>query len=899
MGPRNLGGNYTTLLRAGNTIYLGLGFGGLYRSRDEGSSWELVSSFVLNRNGEEVYRCPAVTALAADGNILYVGTGNITQYNPSRVLSGAVDTFKSGVIGAFGRPGMGVFVSTDGGQTFTNQNATWRLSYPNMAYNQRTGLIDVVGISVQAGKVAVITPDSLFISTDTLRSYRALRISRVAGPLRSVAWGSDGVLLVGSRDSLYRSTDGGETFQRVTDIPLPEGKSKLAEGGVVVRSAPSNPSIFYMATADDRGRLVGVWLSTDNGASWSLISQAENPAFAVLGGRGTEALALSVDPADPSHIVVGGTQLWEFSPALSWERINPGSPLDFILRLPSPIRDVLFLPNGDLLVAGDGRVVRVTDNRRRLRDATYGIQGATRFLSLALSPLGDIYASGAEPTYLALQYRGDFTGLFRTFNEANFFNSRGFVPPLGNIVVSHRLPEKSFIAYSNGRVKVSEDRGISYSSFYAPPHPSARYKTRLEDSIQPGSIVPPGQPSPLINEDRPYLYGPLYPPIVLLEKFPEVVRNRDGRLQGESHLFIATSQSLWYIHNVAPEEVRPGQQINYWSRIIPQAVSNVSTNHTYSTYLSSSNRVPTAMAVDTAYTLWLGNSGGELYRLPRAHRDTTDRTQRDTLENLTAAIAPLVQGRWISAIAVHPRNPNLLAIAVGSYADPAARIFLSQNATAPTPTFTAIHANLPNVPVYSLYFYPDSSALLFAGTEWGLWRCLDVRNPNWEELTGETVGRIPVTAIGCKLYRYVVDTLDASNPDNPVTQARLVPDPEKPIYIATWGRGIWRLNSFYATALPAGEIPGGLKVNVYPNPFEETITIGLSLPQGAASVQAVLYTLSGQAVTSRTLAEGLGAGHHTLTWSLGGLARGIYLLQLQVQDAKGHRHLHVAKVLRE
>ncbi|MCS7189699.1 MAG: hypothetical protein RMJ66_07310, partial [Bacteroidia bacterium] len=587
VGPSNLGHTLIAGVKMGNSIFVGSPFGGLFRSTDEGRNWELVRGFCLNDNMEPVYRTLSVTALAAEGNSLYVGTGAIQQYNPAAISLSAVSTTKGGVVGAFGPPGMGVFVSTDGGNTFSNQNATWKLSYPAISYTrdyENVGIINVQGISISQGRIAILTPDTLFISTDNLATLQGT--GRLAGGrrLRSVAWGAGNTLFVTTNDSLYRSIDGGQTFTRSTEIVLPPGASGVSGiggGNVVVCSAPSDPSIIYLASAKSNGELVGVWVSSDNGENWVRIANAENASFQVLNGIGTASIVLKVDPQDPTRIVIGGSQLWEFSPARGWQRFSPTNLS--LQELPTVIRDVVFLDGGELLVIGDGFPVRLTRGGTRIEDASRGIQ-ATRILSLAVSPLGDVHASGPSPILITSHYVDDPPGLFRIVNLLTtvFDAVRN---PVGNVGVSSINPEVVFFSYQDGRLRVAIDRGQGYSSFYAVPHRSS-WDTAL---IQPGSTG--REPPPWIAQDRPEKYGPLYPPFALLEKYESLVKTREGKRRGTSHLFIATGQGVWTITNPISTSL---DSIAHWNRVSRNIPIGINASHTYSSYVSPSNAIPTA-----------------------------------------------------------------------------------------------------------------------------------------------------------------------------------------------------------------------------------------------------------------------------------------------------------------
>lgn len=896
VGPSNLGHIFTAGLRVGNKIYVGTAYGGLYVSEDNARSWRLVPGFSLNQNGEAVYRSPAVSALAASEGVLYVGTGTTWLFNPAGVSIRNIDSLRAYIPGAFALPGMGVFISQDNGQTFSNQNATWGLTYPDVRYSARyygaMQVTNIVDIAVSGDNVAVLMPDSVLISNDRLQTVRKIFRLPDGKPLRSIAWGANNTLFIATSDNLYRTSDEGETLDTLTKpsiIPLPAGVNQYGGGMMRVRSAPSNPSVIYLASSDGNGRLVSVWVSPDNGQSWTQLAVPQNASFNVLDQNSPLSLALRVDPRDHTRILIGGLQIWEFTPERGWQRINPPNiALSFpVLNMPRPIRDFVFLEDGSFLVIGTGRLIRIRDNGTYAENADRGIQSAA-VLSVAVAPNGDVHASGLSPLNLGFHYtESDPPQLFRLGN----FPAGVFAPvaaPIGNLAVSYRDPATVVFAYNEGRLRQSRERGAEYVSIYNPPAPISFYKDTIQSSRSAS------------GQDRPERFGPLYPPILLIEELPELIQGRDRTIYGKSYFFIATSARLWFMSNFIPPNV---DSLQYWSPVTNVPISNVTSSTTYATYFSATNTIPTAMGgsmlPDSSITVWIGTSNGRLYRIQEAQDITLDRSSSKNLEDLTSAISGLVDGRTISAIAVHPNNPDLVAIAVSSYRTPVDRIFLSTNATSANPTFTSIHANLPNIPVYSLFFHPDSSALLLAGTHWGLWRCADVNNPQWEEMTGEIVGRVPVTSITWKPLRYQVDTVDRSDPDNILTEARLLPDPERPIYIGTWGRGVWKISSRAATSLPMATAAQGIRFDAFPNPFSSEINIKVALPSGARSVSWHLLNINGQRIATHSHQATLSSGEHTFRWNPGALAQGIYFIQLEVIDTQGKRYTETRKLLRQ
>lgn len=893
VGPNNLGHNLHTALRVGNTLYIGSAFGGLFRSTDGGRTWSVVPGFNLNQNGENTWRCPSVTSLSTDGTNLYVGTAAAVLFNPSGVSPTAIPTAKGGAVGFVGRPGMGVFVSTDGGNTFAPGQASWNGSTLTYAYSATDWTV-VTAIDAAHGKVLVATHDTLYLSSDNFASATG-RNFKSTRRISTVVWGQDDqTIFVTNVDSLFRSTDGGANFQSLTSsLPRPSGVNlnQLTGGNVVITRAPSDAKTLYVATANASGNLVGVWVSRDNGDSWTLLCNPENQSFAVLGGRGTGPFALAVDPQDPLHIVIGGSQLWEFSPDLGWRRINPPNQDPFLVRLPNPIRSVVFLDNNALLVVGDGRPVRITPDRSRIEDASQGIQ-ATRVLSVAISSNGDIYASGPSPLLITNRYPTDPAGGFRLINRV----STDFSPAtsvIGYVVTRQSHPDHSYFSYEAGRIRFSETRGSNYFTIYNVPRSDAFYND-ASDPQQNIAWCPPSGSCGAVTGDRPHLFGPFYPPIALVERFQPRVKDQNNQRTDTFFLFAATGGYIWTVTY---------DTLFRWTRVSDQPITNLTgAGATYADYVNTAARsIPTAIAVDSNYTVWVGTSDGRLYRLKNAHDVQLDRTQAGNgLETVTniSGIASLINGRWISAIAVHPNNPDLVAIATGSY-NGTDRIFLSQDATSASPTFTSIQADLPNVPVYALFFHPDSSHFLLAGTEWGLWRCTDVRTPAWEEMTGEAIGRIPVTSIAWKPYKFRIDTVDVSNPDFPKTEEYLDPDPERPIFIGTWGRGVWKLSSRFATGLPlatAAQAP--VTIRTYPNPFSQDFIIEVQTAMPLRQLSYQLYTIKGDRVHAHTY-QNLTSGIHQLAVQPGsGLSTGTYILTVEAYDTAGRRFQQSLKLIR-
>ncbi len=211
-------------------IYVGAAGGGIWRAKDglAGSPrWEFVSgSFATNAIGSLL-----VDPNDSTGKTLFAGTGE-----PN--------------VSADSEAGMGIYKSTDGGDT-------WTLLAGSAQFQGRA----VASLAIQ--------PDGSILAG----------IARAVRGISSVI--SGGVVTNNppfTPFGVYRSTDGGATFTNI----FPQGVLTV-RGTNEVRVDPNNPAVLYAALLG-----AGVWRSVDNGANWT---QIKAPSFPVNFDRSEFALA--------------------------------------------------------------------------------------------------------------------------------------------------------------------------------------------------------------------------------------------------------------------------------------------------------------------------------------------------------------------------------------------------------------------------------------------------------------------------------------------------------------------------------------------------------------------------------------------------------------------------------
>ena len=273
-----------------DVYYFGSVGGGVWKTNDSGRTWNPIF------DGQPVASIGAIAVAASNSNVIYVGSGeadmrsSISMGNgmykstdagktwarigleDSRQIARIVidpndpDTVYVAALGhAYGpNKERGVFKSTDGGRT-------WKQV---LFKDENTGAID---LAMKPG--------------DSKTLYAALLQTR--RPPWSIYPPSKG-----PGTGLYRSKDGGETWEQLTGHGLPS--EELGRMGIAF--APSNPSRIYLIADAKEG---GLYRSDDGGENWTRVSKE-----ARIWGRGWYFCEVSVDSQDPDTVYVPNTSLY-------------------------------------------------------------------------------------------------------------------------------------------------------------------------------------------------------------------------------------------------------------------------------------------------------------------------------------------------------------------------------------------------------------------------------------------------------------------------------------------------------------------------------------------------------------------------------------------------------------
>ncbi len=241
------------------TYYMGITGGGLWKTSDAGQHWNNISDGFF-----EMGSVGAVAVSAANPNIIYAGMG---EHAPRGVMTSYGD---------------GVYKSIDAGKTWKKMGLEATQHIARIVIHPTNP--DIVYVAAQGALYGPNKERGIYKSTDGGKTWNnVLYVNELTGcselsmdanvpeTLYATMWHHQRkphkVISGGEGSGVYKSVDGGATWNKI-EKGLPEEKGKMA-----IAASPANPEkVYLLMESDSDADKGGLFVSTNGGASWSLVS---------------------------------------------------------------------------------------------------------------------------------------------------------------------------------------------------------------------------------------------------------------------------------------------------------------------------------------------------------------------------------------------------------------------------------------------------------------------------------------------------------------------------------------------------------------------------------------------------------------------------------------------------
>ncbi|MBE6342049.1 MAG: T9SS type A sorting domain-containing protein [Lentimicrobiaceae bacterium] len=230
-------------------------------------------------------------------------------------------------------------------------------------------------------------------------------------------------------------------------------------------------------------------------------------------------------------------------------------------------------------------------------------------------------------------------------------------------------------------------------------------------------------------------------------------------------------------------------------------------------------------------------------------------------------------GQAITSIAINPNDANEVIVTLGNYGNENYIFHATDGAT-----FSAV-TSPTQAPVYSSLI-ESTTGKVFVGTENGVYTSDDMNTWKPTAITGVPVMEIKqqLQANHDNAYVYLVDEIgDITTITYPGINN------EGMIYIATYGRGLYRCDNYLVSGSELGieepTMSQSFEMNIFPNPIVSDATINFNVAD-KAQVTMQVYDLSGRMVMNQVLGT-YGEGSHSANFNVNGLTSGTYIVRVQ------------------
>lgn len=348
-----------------NFYYAGAPAGGFWKSTNGGVTWESSTTDNLPQIG--------VSGIALDpddSNIIYIATGD----------DDGGDSFS-----------VGVMKSMDGG-------LTWNTTGLNVG-NSPSSMNDIYVVQDNNNPILktiiVATNNGVRKSTDGGITWSAS--NGVSGSVRDIKIkpGSSNIIYAATSSALYKSTDMGDNFTILSNGIPTSGSSRL-----VIDVTIANPNYVYVLAAQLNRSYRAVYRSTDNGDSFTEISNQAQDGNVFESSQSGFDMAFAVSDTNPNEFYTGVLNIWKgiYNPTTSDTQFTQINQWNSPSQPSYTHADIHFLRffEGELLAGSDGGFYKSTNGGNSFTDLTAGMQISQFYRISVAKTTSDKIAGGLQ-----------------------------------------------------------------------------------------------------------------------------------------------------------------------------------------------------------------------------------------------------------------------------------------------------------------------------------------------------------------------------------------------------------------------------------------------------------------------------------------------------------------------
>lgn len=868
-GPDNIGGR-TRAIQVDRTnvnrVWAGGVSGGLFVSLNKGNVWNRVDEY-FNAGAN-----PYISSMTQtpDG-VLYVATGsNQEAWN-----------------------GNGVWYSTDFGATWDNipntTNCTQIVSSDadNYVFMASSG-------GLKKWKLGDATMTSVPV---TAGSCTALEMSK-DGQVIICAFGAN---------TTFVSTDGGANFSNKSGTAannlVPANAPRIEFAVSAVKNSSNHYSLYAVRT---NSNLLSMHVSHDDGASWTQFVGASGPPseFDIYRDQGGYNSIVSVVPNDPEQILIGGIDIWRWKqtvnnpPSGGFQKISLWSVApNSSIYVHADNHEMKWDSNNRFYAGNDGGVSITTDYGNTWFVANRGYN-VTQFYGIAFDRDGAVMGGAQDNGTL---YNNHTLSTYKEFREVG--GGDGF-----ECEISFFNPAVMFSTIYYNTISRTGDKGVTWTSFepllpgtYDPPgtdgspnHPfhtevflAEYFDPNSEDSVNyiatknynAGDLI--RIPSLSSGDSINYFTATdLYFDDTLLYN-PALTVNGINFGQNAATGELVNMGSDTVIFNVAWDTLKVADPFQSWFLVYVNANGGELWGTRNALRLAVTNAqwvcvargIGSNSSVDVEFSsdlehcyvvagngVWRINGLGSVYSSDpnfTAKVAFVGTGAQATTPSFTTATK--ISTSNYEGIAVNPSDKNDIVLFAGFNGTNRR----SLNATAATPTFTALGSIIPGSQpgCFDGIIDRDDANIIVVGTSEGVF-VTENGGASWENASAGFEGT-PVFEV-----RQSWRTFEEGN--------------NRPgeIYIGTFGRGIWKTEAYLGLGNNGNTNNTSLeaKMITYPNPSNANTTLSFELNK-AGSVDVAVYSITGRLV-KQIKKSNMPSGENEVFINTEDLPNGTYIIKL-------------------